>query len=110
MIALLLRPRNGYHAPAGKGDGMRAIFFAVALLAGCASVGRDFDMQAAGSLEPGLTEAELLSRLGEPTVRAVLPDGRQRLTWVHSKASMFGAAKAKSVSVVLGPDGRLMRP
>lgn len=90
---------------------MRPFFFAasIALLsAGCVSIGTNYDQAALNSLQPGMTTDQVVQRLGQPNSVATLPDGRTQLLWVHSRGSMFGA-NARSVALVFGPDGKLIR-
>lgn len=89
---------------------MKTVLVAALLLAGCASMGTNFDMAAVNTLQAGMTEAEVVARLGQPNNRVMRPDGQQMLSWVHSQANFLGSAKAKSVSLLFGPDGRLVRP
>lgn len=72
-----------------------AIWAAAILLSapGCMSMGTNFDPAAVAQLQPGMTRDEVISRLGKPNSMAMLANGTQRLMWVHSKGSMFGAQR-----------------
>ncbi|MES2176118.1 MAG: outer membrane protein assembly factor BamE [Pseudomonadota bacterium] len=77
------------------------------MLAGCVSMGTNYDAKAVESLQIGMTKAEVVRLLGQPTQTVTVSDGGQRLIWVHSTASMFGA-NARSVSLPFDRDGQLV--
>lgn len=79
---------------------------AALMLAGCVSMGTNYDVAAVGRLQVGMTKAEVISLLGQPNQAVSNADGSERLVWVHSTGSMFGA-NARSVGLPFGPDGRL---
>jgi SmpA / OmlA family len=79
---------------------------AALLLAGCVSMGTNFDVAAVDRLQVGMTKAQVISLLGQPNQVVTNADGSERLIWVHSTGSMFGA-NARSVGLPFGPDGRL---
>ena len=87
---------------------MKRIFpiAAAALLAGCVSMGTDYDPAAVDRLQVGMTKAEVIRTLGQPNQIITLTGGGQKLVWVHSTGSMFGA-NARSVGLPFGSDGRL---
>lgn len=87
---------------------MKRIFpiVAAALLAGCVSMGTNYDAAAVDRLRVGMTKAEVIGLLGQPNQVVNSSDGGERLVWVHSTGSMFGA-NARSVGLPFGPDGRL---
>lgn len=89
---------------------MRTTFSLAALLmlGGCVSMGTNYDPTAITQLQPGMTIDQVVARLGKPNSVAVGPDGTQRLMWVHSTGSMFGA-EARSVLLEFGADGRFIR-
>jgi hypothetical protein len=76
-------------------------------LAGCVSVGTNYDPAAVSALRAGMAQAEVIALLGKPNAVATNANGQQVLVWMHSTGSMFGAS-ARSLSVVFGPDGRLL--
>ena len=84
------------------------LFGAGLLLAGCASVGTDYDVNALSQLKPGMSQSQVVGMLGKPNTQARLPDGRTVLVWSHSKASAFGHARARSVSLQFDADGKLV--
>jgi len=79
---------------------------AALLLAGCVSMGTNYDAAAADRLRVGMTRAEVIGLLGQPNQVVTNSDGSERLVWVHSTGSMLGA-NARSVGLPFGPDGRL---
>lgn len=76
------------------------------MLAGCVSVGTNYDVAAVDKLAVGMTKAEVIGLLGKPNQIITKSDGTERLMWVHSTGSMFGAT-ARSVGLPFGPDGKL---
>lgn len=79
---------------------------AALLLAGCVSMGTNYDVAAIDRLQVGMTKAEVISLLGQPNQVVTNADGSERLVWVHSTGSMFGG-NARSVGLPFGPDGKL---
>ncbi len=77
-----------------------------ALLAGCVSMGTNYDPAAVDRLQVGMTKAEVIRMLGQPNQVITLSGGGQKLIWVHSTGSMFGG-NARSVGLPFGPDDRL---
>ena len=87
---------------------MRKICVVVAalLLAGCVSMGTNYDAAAVDRLRVGMTKAEVVHMLGQPNQVITNSDGTERLMWVHSTGSAFGAS-ARSVGLPFGTDGKL---
>lgn len=79
---------------------------AALLLAGCVSMGTDYDPAAVDRLQVGMTKGEVIRMLGQPNQVIALSGGGQKLIWVHSTGSMFGA-NARSVGLPFDADGRL---
>jgi hypothetical protein len=79
---------------------------AALLLAGCVSMGTNYDAAAVDRLQVGMTKAEVIGLLGQPNQIITNSDGSERLVWVHSTGSMLGA-NARSLGLPFGPDGRL---
>jgi len=82
------------------------VAIAALLLAGCVSMGTNYDVAAVDRLQIGMTEAEVIRLLGQPNQIVTNSDGSERLVWVHSTGSMFGA-NARSVGLLFGPSGKL---
>ena len=76
------------------------------MLAGCMSVGTNYDPAAVTRLQVGMTKVQVIQMLGQPNQVINNTDGSERLIWVHSTGSMFGA-NARSLGLPFGPDGRL---
>jgi len=79
---------------------------AALLLAGCVSMGTNYDVAAVDRLQVGMTKAQVIGLLGQPNQVITNSDGSERLVWVHSTGSMLGA-NARSVGLPFGADGRL---
>jgi hypothetical protein len=79
---------------------------AALLLAGCVSMGTNYDVSAVDRLRVGMTKAEVIRLLGQPNQVITNSDRSERLIWVHSTGSMFGA-NARSVGLPFGVDGKL---
>jgi len=82
------------------------VVLAALLSTGCMSAGTNYDPAAVQRLRVGMTETEVIQMLGKPNQVIRNSDGSERLVWVHSTGSMFGA-NARSVGLPFGPDGRL---
>lgn len=76
------------------------------MLAGCVSVGANYDAAAVTRLQVGMTKMQVIHMLGQPNQVISNSDGSERLIWVHSTGSMFGA-NARSVGLPFGTDGKL---
>lgn len=79
---------------------------AALLLAGCVSMGTNYDPAAVDHLRVGMTKAQVIQMLGQPNQAVTLSGGGQKLIWVHSTGSMFGA-NARSVGLPFDAMGRL---
>jgi hypothetical protein len=79
---------------------------AALMLVGCVSMGTNYDVAAVDRLQKGMTKAEVIQMLGKPNQVINYSNGTERLIWVHSTGSMFGA-NARSVGLPFGPDGKL---
>lgn len=82
------------------------ILGAALMLTACVSMGTNFDPAAVERLRVGMTKAEVIRMLGQPNQVVANSDGTERLIWVHSTGSMFGA-NARSLGLPFGADGRL---
>ena len=79
---------------------------AALMCAGCVSMGTDYDVAAVDRLEVGMTKQQVIQMLGQPNQVIDYQDGTQRLVWVHSTGSAFGA-KSRSVGLPFSADGTL---
>lgn len=85
---------------------------AIALLvAGCATVGEEFDIAAVDKLEPGVaTIDDAVALLGPYSTQAVNSNGAKAYGWSFAHANGFtGKSQAKAVTLVFGPDGKLAK-
>ena len=82
------------------------VVFAALLLAGCVSMGTDYDAAAVDRLRIGMAKAEVVQMLGQPNQVIMNSDGTERLIWVHSTGSAFGA-NARSVGLPFDREGKL---
>jgi hypothetical protein len=84
------------------------------VLAACVSSGVRVDEENLAAFEKGTTTySEVITRLGQPTTNALMPDGRRMLmyTWVQARArpqnfipivgAFMGGADSRSSSVVI---------
>ena len=61
------------------------------LLAGCASVGNNFDDSKVSQIKKGeTTEADLVQMFGQPQNRSVNSEGQTTLTWMYTQANVKG--------------------
>ena len=80
-----------------------------AMLASCATVGTDYSDATIASLQPGMSQQDVVARLGRPNVKTSLADGTEQWIWTFAKASAFGAARSKAIMLQFGPDKRFLR-
>ncbi len=83
-----------------------AVFVAAILLGGCVSVGTNYDPNVAMSLPVGMSEAEVIQRMGQPNNVTVLADGTRNLLWLHSTGNALGQGRARSVILHFDQQGR----
>ena len=71
-----------------------------ALLAGCVSVGNNFDESKVSQIKKGeTTEGQLIQMFGEPQSRGVNSEGTTTLTWMYMQANV----KGESFIPIAGP-------
>ena len=80
---------------------------AALMLAGCVSMGTNYDVAAVDHLKVGMSKVEVIRLLGQPNQVIETSNGGQRLIWVHSTGSMFGA-NARSVGLPFDEQGKLL--
>jgi len=71
-------------------------------------MGTNYDPREVDRLQPGMSKSDVLSRLGPPNSTTTTADGSEIVVWLHSQGSMLGAS-ARSVGLLFGKDGRLVR-
>lgn len=84
------------------------IAVAALLLAGCASVGSNYDPNTVSQLHAGMSKEEVVRLLGKPNTVTTMPNGQTALGWVHSSASVFNVS-SRSVSLIFDANGRLLQ-
>lgn len=82
------------------------ISFAALALAGCVSMGTNYDPAVAQGLPIGTSEAEAIRALGQPNNVTVLADGSRNLMWLHSTGNALGQGRARSVILHFDQQGR----
>lgn len=75
----------------------------------CVSMGTNFDPAAVAQLQPGMSKAEVIARLGEPNSRSVAANGEEVLLWLHSRGTALGTARARSATLLFDANGRYVR-
>ena len=71
-----------------------------ALIAGCASVGQDFNMSDVEAFKPGVTTlGDAKEKLGKPYSESVDAFGRKTAIWVSSRGGLT-KVKSKGVSII----------
>ncbi len=85
-----------------------AAVYAALLLSGCASIGTNYNSAVLAQLMPGMTEAEVIARMGPPNGRTELYGGSTQLMWLHSTANVFGSGGAKSAAVLIDRNGKFV--
>lgn len=78
----------------------RAVFLALALAAGCASLTQEVEEAKAGWL--GTPYEEVLARWGSPARSTPLADGRQSHTWISQEQPAYGGGPQVGVGVYGG--------
>lgn len=80
---------------------------AAACIAGCATIGHDFDVSAVPDIARGTTtKSEIVRMFGDPWRRGV-EDGREAWTYGFYRFSMFGAERTKDLVVRFDGEGRV---
>lgn len=84
---------------------------AAVVLVGCASVGTEFRPAALSQVQPGQTTmAQAAELLGSPPQQTVRTDnGVTTLIWRHVVAAPGVVTKNQSITLLFGPDGKLVR-
>jgi outer membrane protein assembly factor BamE (lipoprotein component of BamABCDE complex) len=76
-----------------------------ATLAGCATMGKDFDAATLGWIRPNETrKAEVLAKLGNP-FRVGVDAGDPTWTYGYYRYSLFGESNTKDLVLRFNPDG-----
>ncbi|MBZ0267553.1 outer membrane protein assembly factor BamE [bacterium] len=81
---------------------------AATLLAGCATVGREFPPEKVPEIRIGeTTRTEILAMFGEPW-RTGLEDGDAKWTYGRYRYSLFGASRSTDLTVRFDDAGRVL--
>lgn len=90
--------------------GLRMIMpFAALALFGCVSAGTNFDPRQVSALSAGLTESQVIERLGKPNARSFMQDGSHVLVWSYARGTAFGAGNARNAALLFDPQKRFVR-
>ena len=79
------------------------------LLSGCMSIGRSYDQSVAAEVHLGMTEQEVVAKLGRPYTRTDMTNGRYQFLYMHNQANgVVGKSRVQSDSFDFGPDHRVI--
>lgn len=82
------------------------IAFGFVLLAGCATVGKDFSESDVASIQKGMTtEQTVLSTFGKPATVTADSEGNKIYTWTYAHATAFSVGQGKALVVKINKDG-----
>lgn len=89
---------------------LSTLIFACSLIAGCASVGRDFDITKADQLTPGVsTEADAKQLFGEPITTQRNPDnGHELLVWQYAYGTGLGTGGGQKLAISFDEKGKMI--
>jgi hypothetical protein len=77
--------------------------------AACITSGPHFTMAEAQSLRPGVTTRdEAIALLGGPNSISAMPGGSTLVQWLYLAATPY-ASESRHVSILFGPDNRMIR-
>jgi hypothetical protein len=83
------------------------LFLGMTLLAGCATVGREFPFASVGHIIIGETDREdILRMFGEPW-RTGIEDGNKTWTYAHYHYSIFGPERARDLLIRFDQEGKV---
>lgn len=91
---------------------MRAVLIlAIALLAGCASTGNNFNAGNLARLEPGITTVAQASELlgAEPAQTINRPDGKRGVVWQYVNTTAFSGTEIKQAVLLFDEQGHFIR-
>lgn len=81
----------------------------VLILAGCASVGADFDMTKISKFKEDVaTKSEILSEMGPPVRMSKIPNGQTELTWQFVTKSLGSSVKSKMATALFDKQDKLI--
>lgn len=83
------------------------LLLGMTLLAGCATVGREFPVASVGNIIIGETDREdILRMFGEPW-RTGIEDGKKTWTYAHYHYSIFGPERARDLLIRFDQEGKV---
>jgi hypothetical protein len=83
------------------------LIYLLAILAGCATAGRQFDMNAADKIKIGLsTSDDVVALLGQPTSAYKNGNGIVIMNYDFVRTA-FGSHEPQSFTVAVAPDGKV---
>jgi hypothetical protein len=83
------------------------LLIGMSLLAGCATVGREFPVAPVGTIIIGETDREEILRMfGEPW-RTGVEDGKKTWTFAHYRYSLFGPERVRDLLIRFDQDGKV---
>lgn len=91
---------------------MRSVLIlAIALLAGCASTGNNFNADNLARLEPGITTVAQASELlgAKPTQTINRPDGKKGVVWQYVSSKAFSGTDIKQAVLLFDAQGHFIR-
>jgi outer membrane protein assembly factor BamE (lipoprotein component of BamABCDE complex) len=76
-------------------------------VSGCITVGEPFSLKPVKRIAKGTTtQQEIQAMFGNP-IRTGMEDGNPTWTYIHYKASLFGAFEGRDLIVIFDPSGRV---
>ena len=80
------------------------------VIAGCASVGSDFDMSQFSRFKEGVTtKNEIVSAVGKPTGQSSLGNDQTSLSWQFVTKTLGSSVKSKTATAIFDKEDRLVR-
>jgi outer membrane protein assembly factor BamE (lipoprotein component of BamABCDE complex) len=78
-------------------------------VAGCVSIGTNYDPTQLPNLTPGMTEAQVIDHLGKPNARSFRQDGTQIDVWSYSQGTAVGTGHARTAALLFDQQKRFVR-
>lgn len=78
-------------------------------VAGCVSIGTNYDPAQLSNLTPGMSEAQVIDRLGKPNARSFREDGTQIDVWSYSQGTAVGTGHARMAALLFDQKKRFVR-
>jgi outer membrane protein assembly factor BamE (lipoprotein component of BamABCDE complex) len=81
----------------------------VGALIGCATSGHKFEWRDVDALKPGMTVAEVETKLGKTNGVSYMPDSTTVRTWIYAQGTALGTGHGRGVKILFDADGRMVR-